>query len=125
MDHQQTTEHIGEAIRHFTSDGSKEELLRGFFRVLLLYDVAEALDLAKIREIAGPRGGSIERGFPRRTPEYVRFEQPPIIESAGPITIHATGENVKETSFYPPLANLLNHIGAALKEMVRRKAASR
>src|SRR5438477_451844 len=94
MEHQQTTEHIGEDIRHFTSDGSKEELLRGFFRVLLLYDVAEALDLAKIREIVGPRGGSIERGFPRRTPEYVRFEQPPIIESAGPITIPATGEKL-------------------------------
>ncbi len=33
--------------------------------------------------------------------------------------IHATGENVKETSFYPPLANLINAIGATLKPKVR------
>jgi hypothetical protein len=59
-----------------------------------LYDVAEALDLSKIRNIVGPRGGSVERGFPRRTPEYVRFEEAPIIEAAGPLSISATGETL-------------------------------
>jgi hypothetical protein len=91
---QQTTEHLGEDTRYSKTAESKEELLRGFFRVLLLYDVAEALDLPQIREMVGPRGGSVERGFPRRTPEYVRFEEAPIIESAGPITIPATGEKL-------------------------------
>jgi len=33
--------------------------------------------------------------------------------------IHATGANVKELSFYPALANLLNEIGAGLKPKVR------
>lgn len=33
--------------------------------------------------------------------------------------IHATGANVKELSFYPALANLLNEIGAELKPKVR------
>jgi hypothetical protein len=54
--------------------------LRGCFRVLLFYDVAEAIDLPKLRDLLGPRGGEVQHGFSRRTPEYVRFEQPPVIE---------------------------------------------
>jgi hypothetical protein len=94
LQHHQAAEHLGEELRRSASPDGKEELLRGFFRILLLYDVAEALDLAKIREMVGSRVGSVERGFPRRTPEYVRFEQAPIIEAAGPITIPATGEKL-------------------------------
>jgi hypothetical protein len=52
-------------------------LLRGCFRILLLYDVAEALDLDKLRELLGPRGGTVKRVFARGTPEYVRFEHAP------------------------------------------------
>jgi len=33
--------------------------------------------------------------------------------------IRATGAAVKETSFYPPLANLLNAVGQTLKPRVR------
>jgi hypothetical protein len=33
--------------------------------------------------------------------------------------IRATGAAVKETSYYPPLANLLNAVGATLKPRVR------
>jgi len=55
-------------------------LLRGCFRLLFLYDVAEAIDLRRLRELLGPRGGPVKGVFPRRTPEYVRFEEAPIIE---------------------------------------------
>jgi hypothetical protein len=54
--------------------------LRGLFRLLFLYDVAESIDLGKLRSLLGARGGSPEHAFPRRTPGYVRFEQPPIVE---------------------------------------------
>jgi len=67
--------------------------LRGVFRILLLYDVAEAIDLAKVRELLGPRAASGAHGFPRRTPEYVRFEQPPVIEARVPLAL-ASGEEV-------------------------------
>ncbi len=67
--------------------------LRGVFRILLLYDVAEAIDLAKVRELLGPRVVSVAQGFPRRTPEYVRFEQPPVIETRVPLAL-AGGEEV-------------------------------
>jgi hypothetical protein len=63
--------------------------LRGLFRLLFLYDVAESIDLGKLRGLLGARGGSAEAGFPRRTPEYVRFEDAPIVESAELITVCA------------------------------------
>jgi hypothetical protein len=61
--------------------------LRGLFRLLFLYDVAESIDLGKLRSLLGPRGGSTEQAFPRRTPGYMRFEQAPIVEPAEIITI--------------------------------------
>lgn len=54
--------------------------LSGIFRLLYLYDVAESIDLGKLRALLGARGGSAEHSFPRRTPSYVRFEQPPVVE---------------------------------------------
>jgi len=61
--------------------------LRGLFRLLFLYDVAESIDLAKLRDLLGARGGSVEHAFPRRTPGYVRFEHPPIVEPADVISV--------------------------------------
>ena len=68
-------------------------ILRGCFRILFLYDVGEALDLERLRELLGPRGGTVKRVFPRRTPEYVQFEHAPVVESAQPLDL-ATGERV-------------------------------
>ena len=77
--------------------------LRGCFRVLFLYDVAEAIDSEKLRDLLGPRGGTVRRAFPRRTPEYVRFEQPPIVEPAQSIDL-ASGERVLCSIKYYPFA---------------------
>lgn len=67
--------------------------LRGYFRILFLYDVAEAIDLDKLRDLLGPRGGTVRRVFPRRTPDYVRFEQAPIVEPAQSLEL-SSGEHV-------------------------------
>jgi hypothetical protein len=61
--------------------------LRGLFRLLYLYDVAESMDLGKLRNLLGDRGGTAEHTFPRRTPGYVRFEEAPIVEPAEIITV--------------------------------------
>jgi hypothetical protein len=61
--------------------------LRGLFRLLFLYDVAESIDLGKLRNLLGERGGSANQAFPRRTPGYVRFEHPPIVEPPDVISI--------------------------------------
>lgn len=71
--------------------------------MLFLYDVAEAIDAEKLRDLLGPRGGTVRRAFPRRTPEYVRFEQPPIVEPAQTIEL-ATGERVLCSIKYYPFA---------------------
>jgi hypothetical protein len=63
--------------------------IRGLFRLLFLYDVAESIDLGKLRVLLGARGGSAKSAFPRRTPDYVRFEEAPIIEPAEFITVCA------------------------------------
>lgn len=63
--------------------------LCGCFRILFLYDVAEAIDLEKLRDLLGTRGGAVGRPFPRRTPEYVRFEHTPIVEPAEPLPVGA------------------------------------
>jgi hypothetical protein len=63
--------------------------LRGLFRLLFLYDVAESFDLGKLRSLLGARGGSAKAAFPRRTPGYVRFEEAPIVEPAEFITVCA------------------------------------
>ena len=68
-------------------------LLRGCFRVLFFYDVAEAIDLSKLRGLLGPRGGEVQHEFPRRTPEYVRFEQPPVVEIVDALVLN-TGERL-------------------------------
>jgi hypothetical protein len=67
--------------------------VRGLFRLLFLYDVAESFDLGKLRTLLGARGGSAEQAFPRRTPGYVRFEHPPIVEPAEAVSV-SPGVNV-------------------------------
>ena len=61
-------------------------MLRGLFRLLCLYDVAESIDLPRLRDLLGSRGSS-GPAFPRRTPGYVRFEEAPIVEPAEFITV--------------------------------------
>lgn len=65
--------------------------LRGLFRLLFLYDVAESIDLVKLRGLLGERGGSAGHSFPRRTPSYVRFEHPPVVEPAESISVSPGG----------------------------------
>jgi hypothetical protein len=68
-------------------------LLRGCIRIFLFYDVGEAFDLDKLRALLGARGGPTKPDFPRRTPDYVRFENPPIAEPSEPLTLRS-GETV-------------------------------
>jgi hypothetical protein len=68
-------------------------LLRGCIRIFVFYDVGEAFELDKLRSLMDPRAGPTQPDFPRRTPEYVRFENPPIAEPSEPLTLRS-GERV-------------------------------
>lgn len=65
--------------------------LRGSFRVLVLFDVAEQIDLAKLRELIGGKQPARGPSFKHPSPEYVRFERPPVVEYPAPLML-SSGE---------------------------------
>jgi hypothetical protein len=66
--------------------------LKGSVLALILHDIAEEIRLEPLREMLGAQ--RVERSFKHATPEYVRFEQPPVIERLDPI-ITAGGERLQ------------------------------
>jgi len=67
------------------------QTLRGSFSALVLYDVAEQIRLDTLRSLAGMEAPPREPVFKHLTPDYVRFERPPVVEHLGSISI-GTGE---------------------------------
>jgi hypothetical protein len=65
--------------------------LRGSFWVLILYDAAEEIDLAKLCKLIGAEPVQPQPSFKHPTPEYVRFERAPVVEHPEPLGID-TGE---------------------------------
>lgn len=61
--------------------------LRGSFWALVLYDIAEQIDLKKLREILGSEPPRREPSFRHPVPDYVRFERPPVVEFVEPLTV--------------------------------------
>ncbi len=59
-------------------------LLSGSFRALLLFDIAEEIDLPQLRGVLGIGPSKREPAFRHPAPEYVRFERPPVVEHLGP-----------------------------------------
>jgi hypothetical protein len=63
--------------------------LRGSFWVFVLYDVAEEIELAKLCDLVGARPLPPQPGFKHPTPEYVRFERPPVVEYPDPFKLES------------------------------------
>ena len=68
-------------------------ILQGYFRVLSLFDVAEAIELEKLRSLLGPEAAPRPPAFRHRSPEYSQAQQAPIVESVGAVTL-ATNEKL-------------------------------
>ncbi|HLN04249.1 MAG TPA: hypothetical protein VK335_33490 [Bryobacteraceae bacterium] len=64
---------------------------RGSFRALLFYDVADEIHLDVLRELIGVSPPGRKPEFKLPAPVYVRFERPPVVESAEAIRL-STGE---------------------------------
>jgi len=62
-------------------------ILQGYFRILNFFDIAEAIELEKLRALLGPEAGPLTAAFRHRTPEYSQVQQAPIVESVGSITL--------------------------------------
>src|ERR1700723_544521 len=85
----------GTEMRHDT--GMKP--LRGSFSMLVLYDVAEQIDLEKLRGILGAEPPRREPSFKHPAPEYVRFERPPVVDHPDPVCL-STGERFRSRIKY-------------------------
>ena len=68
--------------------------LTGSFRGLLLFDVAESIDLGSLHRILGTNPSRREPAFRHPAPEYVRFERPPVMEQMGVRQVRG-GEDVE------------------------------
>ncbi len=67
---------------------------RGSVSALLLYDIAEEIDLHELRRLLGAEPPGRSPGFKLPAPVYVRFERTPIVEACDPIQL-ATGEHAE------------------------------
>lgn len=57
--------------------------LSGSLRALLLFDIAEEIDLPQLRTVLKAVPGKREPAFRHPAPEYVRYERPPVMEDLG------------------------------------------
>ena len=65
--------------------------MKGSVLGVILHDICEEIRLEELREILGAK--RVEPGFKHATPEYVRFEQPPVVERLDPIVL-TSGETL-------------------------------
>jgi len=71
--------------------------LQGSIYALILYDVCDEIDLALLPALISAK--RLVPAFKHTTPEYVRFESPPVTESLGPLVLD-NGEQVEGTMQY-------------------------
>jgi len=79
------------------AETASEVTLHGSVLVLLQFDVCEAIKLDRLRELL--RAGTVEQPA-QKHPGAVRYQRPPVVESAGTLTLE-TGEELKgEIKYY-------------------------
>ena len=62
-------------------------MTRGYFRMLNFFDIAEAVDLEKMRALLGSNAAPRSPGFVHLTPEYAQAQNPPLEEALEPVTL--------------------------------------
>ena len=65
--------------------------MKGSVLGIILHDICEEIRLEELREILGAR--RVEPSFKHATPEYVRFEKPPVVEQLEPVVL-SNGERL-------------------------------
>jgi len=68
-------------------------IMRGYFRILSFFDIAEAIDLESLVATLGPEAAPRSPAFAHRTPEYAQPQNAPIVEPGG-LLILPTGEKL-------------------------------
>lgn len=73
-------------------------VLKGSVLALMLHDIAEEIQLEPLREILGAR--RVEQTFKHATPEYVRFEKPPVVEALDPVVLSSGERLLPQIKYY-------------------------
>src|SRR5450631_2752039 len=73
--------------------------LTGSLWILWLYDVCEEIDLDALRAILGVQSRR-EPSFRHPSPEYVRFERPPVVQQLEPIVLESGSRLQGELNYY-------------------------
>jgi hypothetical protein len=60
-------------------------MMKGSVLGVILHDICEEIRLEELREILGAK--RVEPSFKHATPEYVRFEKPPVVERLDPVVL--------------------------------------
>jgi hypothetical protein len=58
-------------------------MLNGRIRALLLFDISEEIDLQQLHVLLGTSPSKREPAFRHPSPDYVRYEQPPVLQTIG------------------------------------------
>jgi hypothetical protein len=77
----------------------QEACLRGYFRNLFIYDVAEAIRFDVLTSLSSSSVTSLPANPPAAVPPYLRFERPPQAETLEPFTLQ-TGERAEVKAKY-------------------------
>jgi len=72
--------------------------LKGSVLGLILHDVCEEIRLEELRQILGAR--RVEPSFKHATPEYVRFEKPPVVERLDPVVLSSGEALTPQLKYY-------------------------
>lgn len=64
-----------------------EEKLEGSFWFLFAFDVCEEIRLDAVPSMSGGQSTQRDSGLGRPTPDYVRFERPPVVEHLDPVVL--------------------------------------
>jgi hypothetical protein len=60
---------------------------RGVFRILNIFDIAEAIDLEQLHALLGPEAAPRSPAFVHLTPEYAQAQNQPLLESVEPVVL--------------------------------------
>ena len=81
-----------------SSTATTATVLKGSVLALILHDIAEEIRLEPLREMLGAR--PVEQTFKHATPEYVRFEKPPVIERLEPLVLSSGERLLPQIKYY-------------------------
>jgi hypothetical protein len=77
-----------------------EPRVAGWFRSLFLYDLCDEIRLGELRRLLGAPSAGREPQFRHLTPEYVRFERPPVVEALAPVKVMGGAQVRCTVSYY-------------------------